>query len=170
MPKLRDGIDVARSLCFPPDLYWAALWQSVVDVASHRGEEVENVRQPILEGLLVVSGGVRPEGGQHPVGTFPGGPGFIQAHEIVGYRTRHTPEATMTTADVSQQLQRMRKSWQSLSRQDKTIALVRLDGLYAAVSEMDDSDALLVEINQLQGDIRLALGLEPPDEDEGLKV
>ena len=64
------------------------------------------------------------------------------------------------SADMSFELGRVRKSWQSLSRQDKTIVLMRLNQMRTDAEAMSDSESLVEEIDELRHDIRSALGIE----------
>jgi hypothetical protein len=61
---------------------------------------------------------------------------------------------------MSFELGRVRKSWQSLSRQDKTIVLMRLNQMRTDAEAMSDSQSLVEEIDELRHDIRSALGIE----------
>jgi len=64
------------------------------------------------------------------------------------------------SADMSFELGRVRKSWQSLSRQDKTIVLMRLNQMRTDAEAMSDFESLVEEIDELRHDIRSALGIE----------
>jgi hypothetical protein len=134
VPKLSDGLDVARPLCFPPDLYRPALGESVMNLASHGGEEVEHVRQSILEGLFVESCRVWPEVFQHPACPFPDVPGLIQAHETVDYSARSrrrasstAREGAMTDEDDPGKFKDI--EWDDQNETEMTAALAKLRGM-----------------------------------------
>ena len=69
----------------------------------------------------------------------------------------------MTSAEIERQYRRISKSWPSLSRQDKTIALKRLEELHVQALSVAGDGALSEQISQLHETIRLALGMEPTD-------
>ena len=69
----------------------------------------------------------------------------------------------MTSAEIERQYRRISKSWPSLSRQDKTIALKRLGELHVEALSVAGSGALSEQISQLHETIRLALGMGPTE-------
>jgi len=69
----------------------------------------------------------------------------------------------MSSTEIDRQYRRIRKSWPGLSRQDKTIALKRLEELHTGASSVAGAGALSEQISQLHENIRLALGMEPTE-------
>ena len=69
----------------------------------------------------------------------------------------------MTSAEIERQYRRISKSWPSLSRQVKTIALKRLEELHVEALSVAGARTLADQISQLHETIRLALGMEPTE-------
>ena len=78
----------------------------------------------------------------------------------------------MTPDEIEDKYHRLSKSWQTLTRADKTVAAKELGDMerIAGGLNTEDGDELSAAVHRLRADIRAELELPEPDEDMGLPV